>query len=89
MSNHESAKKAYRGSVRKNSVNTNRKSSIKTLTKKLFLLISKKSVQESQDLFKVFQSELLRAVSKKIFKLNNAARKISKMNKRIQSIVLG
>lgn len=83
MANHESAKKAYRRSVKRNRINNDRRSSIKTLAKKLDLSIKKKSLHESQGLFKLFQSAVMKGVTKKILKLNNASRKVVQMSQKV------
>ena len=85
MANHESAKKAYRRSLTRNKINNNRKSSIKTLGKKLSVLINNQHLEESQALFKSFQSLVMKGVTKKVFKFNTASRKVAKMS---QSILL-
>ena len=83
MANHESAKKACRRSLRRNRINNDRKSSIKTLAKKLALSIQKKSIKDSQDLLQLFQSAVMKGVTKKVFKLNNASRKVAQMYQRV------
>ena len=86
MANHESAKKAHRASLKRNRINNDRKSSIKTLAKKLTLSIQKKSIKESQQLLRLFQSSIMKCVTKKVFKLNNASRKVSQMSQRVALI---
>ncbi len=86
MANHESAKKAYRQSEKKYAINKNRKSKVRTLIKKVLEAINQKDIEAAKGAFVVVQSEIMKAVSKKVFKLNNASRKISNLSKLIKNI---
>jgi small subunit ribosomal protein S20 len=85
MANHESAKKAYRQSEKKCLVNKSRKSKVKTLTKKVLDAISNKDADTMKSAFQLFQSEIMKAVSKKVYKKNNASRKVSNLSNLIKN----
>jgi small subunit ribosomal protein S20 len=87
MANHESANKAYRQSEKKYARNKSRKSKIKTLTKKVLDAINQKDVESAKSAFILVQSEIMKAVSKKVFKLNTASRKVSSLSNLIKNSV--
>ena len=77
MANHESAKKACRQSEKKRMINKNRKSRVRTLSKKILADITSLNLDSAKKNFISFQSEIMKACSKKIMKLNTASRKVS------------
>ena len=84
MANHDSAKKAYRQSEKKYTINKSRKSKVKTLLKKVLESINKKEIDAAKSGFILFQSEIMKAVSKNVLKANNASRKVSNLSKLIK-----
>ena len=86
MPQHKSAKKRLRQSVRKSSVNKNFKSQVNTEIKKLEKLITDKSLEDSVKKLQVVMSLLHKSAKKKIIHLNNASRRISKLQKKISSL---
>ena len=86
MPQHKSAKKRLRQSVSKNSVNKNFKSQVNTEIKKLEKLITDKSLEDSVKKLQVVMSLLHKSAKKKIIHLNNASRRISKLQKKISSL---
>ena len=70
MANTKSAKKANRSSVKKNTVNTARKNRIRSFAKKVDLAIKDGDEAKAKEAFKAFEPELMRGVTKNIFKLN-------------------
>jgi small subunit ribosomal protein S20 len=84
MANTVSAKKQYRKSLRQRLVNLNNISRIKTFIKKFITLAETDQTDEAKTLFPKVQSEIMRGVKKKIFKMNTASRKISNLAKKIK-----
>lgn len=84
MANTVSAKKQYRKSLRQRLVNLNNLSRIKTFIKKFITLTEADQTDEAKNLFPKVQSEIMRGVKKKIFKMNTASRKISNLAKKIK-----
>ena len=88
MANHESAKKAYRQSQKKQLINKTRKSRIKTLLKKVLDAINKNDIELMKSTFINFQSEIMKAAAKKVLKLNTASRKVSKISNLIKKTIV-
>jgi small subunit ribosomal protein S20 len=86
MANTESAKKAYRSSVAKNSVNTARKNRIRSFAKKVDLAIKEGNESKAREAFKALEPELMRGVTKNIFKLNTASRKLQRLSASIRKL---
>jgi len=86
MANHESAKKAYRQTIKKTLNNKSRISRMKTYIKKVLSAVTAGSAEEAESMFKVAQSEIMRAVKKKIIKLNTASRKVSGLASKVKSL---
>ncbi|MDR0640664.1 MAG: 30S ribosomal protein S20 [Holosporales bacterium] len=89
MASHESAKKSIRKTARQRAVNINRLSRMRTFVKKLEASISGKCSKEIiVSAFSTMQKELMRGAGKHAIHKNAAARKISRMSKRVK-IALG
>ena len=86
MANHDSAKKAYKQSEKKRLINKSRKSKVKTLLKKILEDINKSNSESAENSFKLFQSEIMKAVSKKVLKANTASRKVSSISKLVKGL---
>jgi small subunit ribosomal protein S20 len=86
MANTESAKKAYRASVKKNEINTARKNRIRSFAKKVDLAIKEGNESKDREAFKALEPELMRGVTKKIFKLNTASRKLQRLSASIRKL---
>lgn len=84
MANHSSTKKTIRKTLRDNLVNKNRKSRIKTFTKKVEQAIIQGSAEIANRALLKAQSEIMKGVSKKLIKKNTAARKVSRLVKAIK-----
>ena len=91
MANHASADKAARQAVTRNKRNTETKKAFRLEIKKLRGMIAKKSdgkesaKTEILTQFNNVQKILKRAANKKVIKLNNAARKISRLHKEVSA----
>lgn len=86
MANTKSAQKALRASEKKRDVNNSRKSRIRTFIRKVDDAIKAKSEPDARTAFKNLEPELMRGVTKKVFKLNTAARKLSRLSAAIKKI---
>ncbi len=86
MANSKAAKKALRTGSRNKIVNNSRKSRIRTFIKKVNDLIQNQEQEKAVAEFKTLQSEIMRGVSKGILHINNASRKLSKINAKIKNI---
>ncbi len=88
MANTSSAKKALRTSKNKESINKARKSRIRTFTRKVEDAIKAKKESEARIAFKALEPEIMRGVTKKVLKLNTAARKLRRLAGAIRKINL-
>ncbi|MFT6105833.1 MAG: small subunit ribosomal protein S20 [Rickettsiales bacterium] len=86
MANTSSAKKALRSSKAKETVNKARKSRIRTFIKKVEDLITKNDEPNARVAFKELEPELMKGVTKKVFKLGTAARKLGRLGAAIRRI---
>lgn len=86
MANTKSAKKELRSSARKNEVNKIRKSRIRTFIKKVDEAIKQADKPKALEAFKTLEPELMRGVTKKVFKLNTASRKLTRLFASIRKI---
>ncbi|RYE05941.1 MAG: 30S ribosomal protein S20 [Rickettsiaceae bacterium] len=86
MANHSSAKKAIRQTIKKTAINKNKHSRIKTYIKKVIQTIATGSKEEANIAFIRAQSEIMTGVTKKIFKLNTASRKVSRLALKIRNM---
>lgn len=87
MANHTSAKKAAKQTVKKNLINKNRSSKIKTCVKKVAQAVQSGSAEEAKNALIIAQSELMKGVTKNILKLNTASRKVSQLTKKVQKMI--
>lgn len=86
MADHKSSKKRIIRNNKRNEINTNRMSRIRTFIKKTENLISGESKDKAQEAFKVAMPELQKGVSKGLIHKNTAARKLSRLSKRIKNL---
>lgn len=86
MANTKSAKKALLVSKKKEAVNKSRKNRIRTFIRKVEENITANKEAEARTSFKVLEKELMRGVTKGIFKLNTAARKLRRIAQSIRNI---
>lgn len=86
MANTKSAKKELRASTRKNEVNKIRKSRIRTFIKKVDEAIKHSDKPKALEAFKALEPEIMRGVTKKVFKLNTASRKLTRLASAIRKI---
>ena len=86
MADHKSSKKRIIRNNKRNVINTNRMSRIRTFIKKVENLIGGESKDKAQEAFKIAMPELQKGVSKGLIHKNTAARKLSRLSKRIKNL---
>lgn len=86
MANHASALKRVRRNERRATINTTRRSRIRTYIKKVEQAILDGQADAAKEALKAAQPEIHRGVSKGILHKNTAARKISRLSARIKAL---
>lgn len=86
MANKQAAKKALRSSTKKNEINSARRSRIRTFIRKVEDQIKAGDATKAREAFKNLEPELMRGVTKGVFKLNTAARKLTRLAASINKI---
>ena len=86
MANTPQSKKRARQNERKLEVNKARRSRIRTFLKKVEEAISSGDKNAANTALKSAQPELMRGVSKGVYKKNTAARKMSRLSCRVKSL---
>jgi small subunit ribosomal protein S20 len=86
MANTKSAKKALRASAAKKEINSARKNRIRTFIRKVDDAIKAGDEKKAREAFKALEPEIMRGVTKKVYKLNTAARKLTRISSAIRKI---
>ena len=86
MANTKSAIKAIKKIRKKTSVNRSRKSRFKKAIKEMNLILEDKNKKEALKYLPKFNSELMKIAKTGIIKKENAARNISRITKKINSL---
>ena len=86
MANTSTAKKRVRRDASKTDANISRRSRIRTYIKKVEAAIEGGDRDAANAALKDAQPELMRGVSRGVYKKNTAARKISRLSQRIKDI---
>jgi len=86
MPNIESARKRVRQSAKRNKRNRSAKSMVTSDRKALLEALEAGNKSEAQKLFKDYASELDKSVKKGILKFNNASRKKSRIQLRLNAL---
>lgn len=86
MADHKSSKKRIIRNNKRNEINTNRISRIRTFIKKVENLIGGESKDKAQEALKIAMPELQKGVSKGLIHKNTAARKLSRLSKKIKNL---
>lgn len=86
MANHKSAAKRARQSIRKSTVNSRAKSTVRTFEKKLLKAISSKDQDSAQQLLTSYESQMDKASQKGVFHPKTASRKISRLAKQVHTL---
>lgn len=88
MANHKSAIKAHKQSLKSRAKNLSILSRVKTFVKKYESSLLTKEVEKATENFRNVESEIMKATSKGIYKLNTAARKVSRLAKKLKAIAV-
>ncbi len=83
MAQHKSAAKRARQAVKKNAINTARKSRVRTGEKTLLKAISENDKNAVKTLLSDYTSKMMKAAQKGVFSKQGAARKISRLSAQI------
>ena len=86
MANTPQSKKRARQNDRKLEVNKARRSRIRTFLKKVEEAITSGDKKSAVSALKSAQPELMRGVTKGVYKKNTAARKMSRLSSRVKSL---
>ena len=86
MPNIKSAKKRAVQSEKRRTINYARKSSIKTAVKKVLDAVAAKDVEQARSLLKEAQAKIARASGKSVLHRKTAARKMSRLAKKVSAI---
>lgn len=86
MANTKSAKKATRAAARRNEVNTNRMSRIRSSVRKVEEALAAGNQAVAQAALKAAQPELMRGAQKGVLHKNAASRKVSRLASRVKAL---
>ena len=86
MANTPSAKKAARKIARRTAVNQARRSRMRTFIRRVEEAVVAGDKSAAAEALKAAQSVIMRNVSRGVLHANTAARKVSRLNKRIKAI---
>jgi len=86
MANHQSAKKRIRRNESRFTINHARINRIRTFIKKVEVALASGNSEEAVTAFRVAQPEIQRGVTKGVLHRNTAARKISRLSKRVKAL---
>lgn len=86
MANHRNAEKAARQTERRTQINRDRISRIRTFIRKVEEAITSGSKEAAVSAVRVAEGEIMRGVSKGVIHKNTAARKVSRLAKRVKTI---
>tara|TARA_Y100001970_G_scaffold198506_1_gene241517 strand:+ start:2074 stop:2337 length:264 start_codon:yes stop_codon:yes gene_type:complete len=86
MANHKSSKKRILRNNKRNEINSNRISRIRTYIKKVETEISAENKDKANEAFKLAMPEIQIGVSKGLIHKNTASRKLSRLSNKIKSI---
>ncbi|MEZ5777378.1 MAG: 30S ribosomal protein S20 [Paracoccaceae bacterium] len=86
MANTPQSKKRARQNVRRNAVNTARRSRIRTYLRKVEEALATGDKEQATAALKAAQPELARGVSKGVLHKNTVARKMSRLSSRVKAL---
>jgi len=86
MANHKSSEKRNRQTIKRTENNRARTSRVKSFLRKVEEAISTGNKTAANEALKAAQPELMRGVSKGVFKKETASRKISRLSSRIKKL---
>ncbi|HVM85771.1 MAG TPA: 30S ribosomal protein S20 [Candidatus Binatia bacterium] len=86
MAHHKSAEKRLRQTAKRTAINRARAGTVKIAVKKVEALIAAGNKAEAEAALKAAQPELHSGVNKGVWHRNTAARKISRLTKRVKAL---
>ena len=86
MANHKSAEKRIKVTKARTIVNDARRSRVRTFVKKAEAAIIKGNKDEATEAVRVMESEITKGVTKGVVHKNTAARKVSRMVKKLKAM---
>jgi small subunit ribosomal protein S20 len=86
MANTPSAKKATRKIVRRTAVNKNRRSRVRSYVRKVEEALATGDKTAAEAALRAAQPELMRAAGKGVMHRNTAARKVSRLSRRLKTL---
>lgn len=86
MPNTRTAKKAMRQTQRRTEINKARKSRVRTFIRKVEEAIASGDQKAAAEALRIAQPEIMRGARKRVMHKNTAARKISRLSKRIKAL---
>jgi len=84
MANHKSAEKAHRQSRKRAERNRTIKSRVKTFITRFLNELHSNNLINAIEAFKKAESELMKSVSKGVYHINTAARKVARLSKMLK-----
>ncbi len=86
MAHHSAAKKSLRQVVKRTSLNTHRKSRVRSFLKNVHLAIEGGKKEEAKTSLRTAESEMSKAKKRGIYKKNTVSRIISRLSKKIKTL---
>lgn len=86
MAHHKSAKKRIRQIKRRTQVNRARVHRMRSFVRKVERAIASGNREEAQNAFRAAEPELMRSAQKGVLHRNTAARKVSRLSRRIKAM---
>ena len=86
MANHKSAKNRIVRNNKRAVINGARRSRVRTFVKKVEAAVLSGNKEQAANAFKIAESEMMVAVRKGVFKMNTAARTISRLSKKVKAL---
>lgn len=86
MANTLTTRKNIRVTARRTAINRSRKSRIKTFERKVENAIIQKDKESLKTIFVQYESELMKGVTKGVYKKNTAVRKLKNITKKIKNL---
>ncbi len=86
MANSKQAKKRIRQTERRTDVNRNRRSRLRTFEKKVVMALEAGDKKAAAEALKAAQPEIARSVNRGLMHKNTAARKVSRLSRRVKAL---
>jgi|LauGreDrversion4_2_1035121.scaffolds.fasta_scaffold07852_8 small subunit ribosomal protein S20 len=86
MANHKSAEKAHRQSLKRAARNRSIKSRVKTFITHFQNALTSQNLETATTAFRSAEAELMKSVSKGVYHLNTASRKVSRLCQKLKQL---